>query len=141
MNQLEQNKQLVRRFLDGISQWDADLLRSLTNPDFSVVLPSQSGLPGTIAGKQFYDLVDVFKRVVPKGITFDVIEYTAEQDRVATAVEGTSTMFDGRSYNNRYHMLDYVRDGKIVKHVEYMDSYLAATVLVPGFEHFGFRRA
>lgn len=140
MNGREENRQLVRKFLDAISNWDVELLRTTTHRDFCVVLPGSSGLPATISGQDFYDLLEIFKQVVPQGISFDIIESTAEGDRVASAVNGTSKIFDGKDYNNQYHMLDYIADGKIIKHVEYMDTYLAATVLVPGFEKFGFKR-
>ena len=40
-------------------------------------------------------------------------------------------MSNGKSYNNQYHFLLFVRDGKVSKVMEYLDNQLADAVLGP----------
>jgi ketosteroid isomerase-like protein len=56
---------------------------------------------------------------------------TAEDNRVSAVVNGFAKTQDGTEYNNKYHFLIYLRDGKVSKHLEYMDSYLGAKVMGP----------
>ncbi|MGV3768589.1 MAG: nuclear transport factor 2 family protein [Sphingobium phenoxybenzoativorans] len=47
---------------------------------------------------------------------------TAEGERVAVEVESHSVNKRGMIYNNRYHFLFVIREGKIVEGREYLDS-------------------
>jgi len=55
---------------------------------------------------------------------------TAEDDRVAVEVSGESIHASGKPYNNKYHFLLIIRDGKIIQLKEYMDTQLAAKILL-----------
>jgi len=61
-------------------------------------------------------------RLTPKGIT-------AEGDRVAVEAESYAKLKNGRTYQNQYHMLFVVRDGKVQQVKEYMDTMHANQVL------------
>jgi ketosteroid isomerase-like protein len=61
--------------------------------------------------------------VTPKGLT-------AEGDRVAAEVESYGETTTGKIYNNLYHFLFEVRDGKIQSVRGYLDTMHAKEVLV-----------
>lgn len=48
--------------------------------------------------------------------------FTAEGDRVAVETESYAEVKNGRVYNNHYHFLVIVRDGKIAQVKEYLDT-------------------
>ena len=66
--------------------------------------------------------IDGGLRVTPKGIT-------AEGDRVAVEAESYAKMKNGKTYQNTYHFLFIVRDGKIQSVKEYLDTIHANAVL------------
>jgi ketosteroid isomerase-like protein len=67
--------------------------------------------------------------VFPEGIRFDVTASTAQGERVAVEAESHGDHVSGIHYNNRYHFLVVVRDGKIRELREYMDTQMAQEVL------------
>ena len=53
-----------------------------------------------------------------------------ENDCVAAEVEGSAMHVSGKPYNNKYHFLLKIKDNKILELKEYMDTQLAAKVLL-----------
>ena len=62
------------------------------------------------------------------GIDFTVHALTAEGDRVAAEVESHAPLVSGATYNNHYHMLFEMRDGRISAVKEYADTAHAREV-------------
>ncbi len=73
-------------------------------------------------------MVDPMPIFVEGGIAFTVHALTAEGVRVAAEVESYAPLVNGKVYNNHYHMLFEIRDGKIVIVKEYADTAHAREV-------------
>jgi uncharacterized protein len=56
--------------------------------------------------------------------SFEILGMTAEGDRVAVEAESRFHTVSGRLYNNQYHFLFVIRNGKIVRFNEYLDTAL-----------------
>ncbi len=67
--------------------------------------------------------------VFPSGLRFSILGTTAEKDRVAVEAESYGTTREGKLYNNVYHLLILLADGKITAAREYLDSGHATEVL------------
>lgn len=67
---------------------------------------------------------------MPKGMRVTPTGLTAEGDRVAVEAESSGETATGRTYNNQYHFLFEVRDGKIQAAREYLDTLYAKEVLL-----------
>ena len=67
-------------------------------------------------------IVDPMPIFVTGGIDFTLHDMIAEDDRVAAEVESHAELTTGAVYNNHYHMLFRVRDGKITEVREYGDT-------------------
>ena len=65
----------------------------------------------------------------PTGLRFTILGTTAEADRVALEAESYGMTRGGKLYNNVYHLLVLLRDGKIKTAREYLDSGHATEVL------------
>jgi PPOX class probable F420-dependent enzyme len=65
----------------------------------------------------------------PEGLNLTIKRLTAEEDRVAIEAESHARHVSGKPYDNQYHILMRLRDGKIVEWREYMDTMLANAVL------------
>jgi ketosteroid isomerase-like protein len=62
------------------------------------------------------------ERLTDDGLRMQVKGMIAEGDRVAVEVESHGTLKNGRVYNNQYHVLMRIADGKIVEAHEYFDT-------------------
>lgn len=67
-------------------------------------------------------LLENVRRGWPNGMEFRFEGVTADGERVAVEAESRATMADGRDYQNRYHYLLIVRDGRVAQVREYMDT-------------------
>jgi ketosteroid isomerase-like protein len=67
---------------------------------------------------------------MPKGLKVTPKAITAEGDRVALEAESYGELANGKVYNNQYHVLMEIRNGKIQAVREYMDTQHAHAVLV-----------
>jgi uncharacterized protein len=76
---------------------------------------------GSIEGMKAI-MVDPMPIFVDGGIAFTVHALTAEGDRVAAEVESHAPLVNGKVYNNHYHMLFEIRDGRIAVVKEYADT-------------------
>ena len=70
---------------------------------------------------------DLFRHM-RDGLQMTVIGMVAEGDKVAAEIRSHADLVDGRVYENQYHMLFTLRQGKIVEVKEYADTLLIANV-------------
>jgi uncharacterized protein len=71
------------------------------------------------------EMADLFRRMTRRlkgGLRMTVKEVTAEGERVALEVESYGELLNGRVYQQEYHALMTIRDGKIASVREYMDT-------------------
>ena len=129
MSQIENNKELVQKFFNLLSTGSQKYLDFYT--DESVIWTAGENAIGGSRSKT--EVVGFAKSVLdsfPKGITFNVVNLVAEHDYVAAEVEGKAMHVSGKPYNNKYHFLIKIKDNKILELKEYMDTQLAAKVLL-----------
>ena len=65
------------------------------------------------------------------GLKMTVLDMISEGDKVAAQAEGYGKLKDGAVYNNFYHFLFEIRDGKIQRTREYLDTRHVDQVLGP----------
>ena len=119
----EKNKQVAKEFVEATCQRDTERVSAVMSDDITL----------TVAGKD-----PRFQRKWTKsewcrylntpspfndGLALTIRTMTAEEDRVSVETEtyGVITA-SGKVYNNTYHYLFTIRDGKIVNIREYMDT-------------------
>jgi uncharacterized protein len=134
MSDLEANKQLVRQFLSAFSKGDVDGMVTLMTEDSSWwVSGCIEGLSGTYPRNQFAELVKGAKAAYKTGaLQITPTSMVAEGDRVAAEAESFAETVSGEVYNNFYHLLFTIRDGKIAAVKEYMDTLHAKQVFIDG---------
>lgn len=128
---MSDNKTLVKNFLEALGTGDAERLKSFITSDIAAVATGTSMLSGTRNYDELLGATTVLKAATRNGIEFRILNLTAEADRVAAEVEGYSTLVNGAAYNNQYHLLFFIRDGKICRMKEYFDTKLADAALGP----------
>ncbi len=129
MSQIDRNKELVQEFFNLLSSGSDEYLNYYT--DESVIWTAGENAIGGSRSKS--EVVAFAKNILdsfPKGISFNVVNLVAENDYVAAEVDGIAMHVSGKPYNNKYHFLLKIRDNKILELKEYMDTQLAAKVLL-----------
>jgi ketosteroid isomerase-like protein len=143
MQSSDQNKKLAAAFCDLYTKGDWDALAELLSDDFiwkAVASqrrqsPVLAGVPplNESPGYDKQETLAVFRNTQEMCVDgrFDLTPaaFTSEGDRVAFEATGYAVnKVNGRVYDNRYHHLMRVRDGKIVELREYQDTLLVFDV-------------
>ena len=130
---LEQNKRLVSEFFARFSRSDiAGALHAMTDdatwrvPGKAELMPAAGDYDKERLGRLFHRMVGRLK----DGLTMTVKGLVAEGDKVAVEVVSHGELVNGRVYDQEYHFLMTVRDGKISAVREYLDTQHAFAVWV-----------
>jgi len=120
---VEANKQLVQEFHEVFSTGDVENILSYMAPTATWWVAGNIPLSGTYDVDGMRELFSSVGGGVKGGaIRLTPTAMTAEGDRVAVETESYAELTNGRVYNNLYHFLFIVRDGKIHQVKEYLDT-------------------
>ena len=122
---IESNKLIAKRFMQAMGSGDTVTIDSLITDDMIAICTGTSVVSGTRKRDEVVAAAAIFKQITKAGVDFEILTATAEDDRVALEMEGHGEMHDGKPYKNQYHFLFFLRDGKICKMKEYLDTKLA----------------
>jgi ketosteroid isomerase-like protein len=132
MNEIARNKQAARAFFAAMSASHADAVLDCYAEDGKVIISGNTLISGILDRTEILNRTNRVLEAFPQGITFTVKTLTAEGDRVAIEAESSAIHVSGKPFNNKYHFLMRLRDGKIVTLTEYMDTELVTEVLCGG---------
>lgn len=128
----QQNQQVVENFWKAFSAGDVEKTLSFLSDDgFSWWIlgdPKDFALAGTRDKAAFAELLSGVLTEAPGGLSMTPSAWTCQGDRVAMEAESYGYVGD-KLYNNLYHFLHVVKDGKIRQVKEYLDTSHAAAVL------------
>lgn len=132
MHDIESNKQLARKLVDAMNRSDTQWFMDNYADDVLVWTMGNTLISGKYNKGQVADFAGSIFDVFPKGIKFTIHGMVAEGDTVAMETESLGEHVSGKIYNNFYHMLVKMRDGKITLLKEYLDTELVTEVLAGG---------
>jgi len=128
---IEDNKQTVREYLAHFKNAAVtDLLDAMSEDATWWILGKPHLFPGA-GNKSKADMERIWGSLFGRmkdGLEMAVIGIVAEGDKVAAEIRSHADLTDGRVYENQYHMLFTVRQGKIVEVKEYADTLLIANM-------------
>ena len=128
------NKELVIEFMEVFSQGDVDrILSYLADSATWWVAGSLEGISGAKSKDEFREMLSgIAANTTTGAIRLTPLASTAEGERVAVETESYAELKNGRVYNNLYHFVFEVRDGKIQSVKEYLDTeHTRAIFLAP----------
>lgn len=125
----ETNKQTVARFLELFSSGAVKETMAMMTDDATWWVAGTMPISGTYSKAQFEKLLSGVLDACTGPIRIEPRLWTAEGDRVALEAESFVDTRNGRKYNNLYHFLFRVRDGKVASVREYLDTMHANAVL------------
>jgi len=127
---LEANKAIARQFFERLSEGDVDGLVALYSDRCTCWVAGTLPFSGTQPRDRLPELIRGVASMFPEGLRFDVHSLTAEGDRVSAEAESFGRHVTGDVYNQFYHYLFVIRDGKIDEIKEYFDTVHAQDVLL-----------
>ena len=125
----DNNKKLVEDFFSILSSGSQDYLDFYTEESI-IWTAGENAIGGSRSKSEVVGFAKSILDSFPDGISFNVVNLIAENDYVAAEVESTAMHVSGKPYNNKYHFLLKIKDNKIMELKEYMDTQLAAKVLL-----------
>lgn len=127
-----ENRQIVARFWEAFSRGDYDAALALLDDNgftwWILGDPKKFCLAGSRDKQGFTALLNGVAANAPGGIRMTPTAWTVQGERVAMEAESYA-LISGKVYNNFYHFLHIVRDGKICLVKEYLDTTHATEVL------------
>jgi len=129
MSNTQRNKEIVQKYFDVLTRNDIPVLLDMYAEDMLLRVPGTTCISGVFTKKQLGEFAASVLDAFPQGLKFVVHSMVAENDSVAVEAESTGTHVSGKHYNNKYHFLIRLRDGKIIESREYMDTQLVTEVI------------
>lgn len=122
---IEANKAIVSDFFRRISAADVSGALDLLAEDATWQLPGKPGSTPVVGVRSKAQMARLFQNMMQglkHGMQMTVQSLTAEGDRVSVEAESRGELQNGRVYNNQYHFLMTLADGKIRVVHEYYDT-------------------
>jgi uncharacterized protein len=126
---VEENKKIAAAFFENLSSGNGAAVMNALADTATWWLAGNFPQAGTKTKKEFAELVGSLGPKIDGPLTVKPTGVTAEGDRVAVEAESHAKMKNGKVYQNKYHFLLEIRDGKIQKVKEYLDTTHAEQVL------------
>lgn len=132
MSDIEQNKTIVRDFIEVIGQGDVEAIRNAYTEDGYCQTMGNTLISGKFSRDQVAMAAGRIFEAFPAGVQFEIVNMTAEEDRVAVEAISHGDHVSGAHYSNHYHFFFRLRDGRIAELREFMDTELVTDILCGG---------
>ncbi len=126
----QSSREVVEKAIAALNRGDGAAFIGAFSDDLDFNMPGSTPVSGHTHGiQEFTALVGKVAGYVDVPITIKVTNFIACGEWVVTESDGHAVTKSGKDYNNHYCHLWQVRNGKIVKFVEYNDTELIMRVL------------
>ncbi len=132
MSLIDENKRLTRVFFEAMQRGDADAIADTYADDGRVVTMGSTLISGSRGKEEIRSFAGGVLEAFPGGLAFNILNMTAEDNRVAVEATSTGTHASGKEYCNHYHFLLTWRDGELLELKEFMDTEHATDVICGG---------
>lgn len=110
--------ELCARFTAG----DVDAVLALLTDDVSWYIPGSNPSAGDYDKSRLGEMLRRMYAFLPQGLSMQVVHAIAEGDWLAFEAQSSADLRNGRKYRQRYHFALQLRDGKIARAREYLDT-------------------
>ena len=132
MREIEANKQRTRTFFVALQRADADAIADTYSDDGRVITMGNTLISGTRKKEETRAFAAGVLEAFPEGLVFDILNMTAEEDRVAVEATAEGKHASGQVYRNHYHFLFTWKEGQLLELKEFLDTEMVTDVLCGG---------
>ncbi len=132
-----ENQKILDRFIESMSNLDADRLSAVTDEGLVFTIMGSGAAAGVKSKGDMLGAYGAMKRVFPAGVQARVQETLGSGNRIVCRVECRAQTFDGVPYINNLCLFLTIEGGKITQAVEYADIQAVADVVGPAMERLG----
>jgi uncharacterized protein len=125
---IEENKQIALAYFAERSAGDPEALSRMADSAVWMIM-AKPPMGGTKTKAELMQIIRENSARYEVPIKLTVTGITAEGDRVAIEAEGYAKLKNGKVYQNLYHFLFIIKDGKIQMGKEYCDFHHAFEIL------------
>jgi uncharacterized protein len=121
----EQNRKVAAEFFARFDANDVAGALALMTEDMKWWIAGKPGSNPSVGEHGKAEMAQMFERMgkaLKGGLRMKVLGAIAEGDRVALEVESRGELKNGRLYEQQYHLLVTLRDGRIARVKEYLDT-------------------
>ncbi|TXC71296.1 nuclear transport factor 2 family protein [Sphingomonas ginsenosidivorax] len=125
------NKEVVQAYMDLFGRADIDGLLAMMTEDATWTIVGKPHLFAGVGEKSRGEIENIWRKLyagIDGGLDMAVTGMIAEGDQVAVEVVSHAQLTNGTVYENAYHFLVTVRDGRIAAVKEYTDLMHAAEI-------------
>ncbi len=122
---IEQHKQIAATFFQHISAGNFQTALAMMNEDATYwILGRRDVIPSAGANDRarMERIFNAMTERMDSPLQMRIKSAIGEGDRVAMEMESHGTLKNGRVYNNQYHLLMRIADGRIAEVREYLDT-------------------
>ena len=129
---ISRTKEFIQSFFEAMSESDTDAIVNAYHPEGRVETMGNTLISGSRGLDEIKSFAPSVLESFPNKLKFTIKNITAEDNRVAVEAESSGEHISGKHYNNQYHFLFELRDEKIYRLKEYMDTELVTDILCGG---------
>ncbi|HCH20913.1 MAG: hypothetical protein CL692_07125 [Cellvibrionales bacterium] len=129
---ISRTKEFIQSFFEAMSEGDTDAIVNAYHPEGRVETMGNTLISGSRGLDEIKSFAPAVLESFPNKLKFTIKNITAEDNRVAVEAESTGEHVSGQHYNNQYHFLFELKDEKIYRLKEYMDTELVTDILCGG---------
>lgn len=124
---VENNKKLIETYFSTVESLDEQKIASLLSEDFlfESMLKKPEIFNFSWGRSHFSAAAKAMSARMKAPLKFWIVDMIGEGDKVAVQAESMGEMLSGKIYNNAYHFLFTIHDGKITHVKEYSCSFTA----------------
>ncbi|MCA8864604.1 nuclear transport factor 2 family protein [Halomonas sp. SBBP1] len=130
---IQDNKRIVERFSSHFERSAIDEILSMMSENAIWWIKGKPHLFSGAGKKTKPEMEQIWHDLYASlqgGLKMEVLDMVAEGDRVAAEIRSFAFTKTGKVYENDYHMLFTIQDGKIIQVKEYTDLMHAAEVFL-----------
>lgn len=120
---------VIRRFMEIFSSGDVAGVVDAMDPEGTWWVAGTMPISGTYSREEFGRLLADVGSTCEGPIVLDPKSFIVSGDLAAVETESFARTHAGKNYNNHYHFLFEVRNGKILRVKEYLDTMHTNEVL------------
>ena len=117
-----ESEAIVRRFMETFSAGDVAGVMDQMDLDGTWWVAGTMPISGTYSREEFGQLLSKVSETCDGPIRLVPHAFTIDGDRVAVETESHAQLLNGRVYNNLYHFLFILKDEKILRVKECLDT-------------------